>query len=58
MHAGDQLATAQNLDGGPREPDLIARVAREEHLVAGLDPARGTHGRDDAGPAVRLADAG
>ena len=44
-----------NPDGRAAEADLVARVGREEHLVAGLDAAAlGADGGDDAGAAVRL----
>ena len=56
VHAGDQLAAAQYLHGSPREPDLVARVTREEHLVARLDTSGlGTHCGDDAGPSPDAA---
>ncbi len=49
VYPRDQLVALDDLDLDPAEPDLVARLARVEHLVAGLDPRDvGAHRRDDA----------
>src|SRR5262245_5241298 len=55
VDAGDEIAAADYLAGGAREPDVVARVLREQDLVAGDDLARVRADRgDDPGAAVRL----
>ena len=55
VDAGDELPAAQHLARDPSEPDVVARVLREEHLVPGVDAlCVGADARDDARPAAGL----
>src|SRR5436853_2267687 len=53
--AGDEILASQHLLRGAGEADVIARVLREEHLVARRDAFHlGADGSDDAAAALRL----
>src|SRR5262249_10290277 len=55
VDAGDQIAAAENLDGGTGDADVEGRGLGEEDLVAGVDSRRlPADGRDDPGATARV----
>jgi hypothetical protein len=55
VHTCDEITAPHDLHRCSRQPHLVARVARKEDFVSGLDAARvGADGRHDARAAVRL----